>query len=53
MDILVVPGLRLENNVAIAANLVFNNDISDNSIAMKTPCERVKDKGPCVGRSFR
>jgi acetyltransferase-like isoleucine patch superfamily enzyme len=40
----VLPEVSIGNNVIIGANSLVNKDIPDNSIAVGTPCEVVKQK---------
>lgn len=49
MNAVLLPGIRVGNNVAIGASAVVNRDLPDDVIAVGNPCRIVKKKHPYQG----
>ncbi|MDH3627002.1 MAG: acyltransferase [Acidobacteriota bacterium] len=52
MNTVVLPGVRIGDNVVVASNSCVNRDIPPNSIAGGAPCQVIKEKGPYQGKSY-
>ncbi len=52
MNAIVLPGVKIGNNVVIAANSVVTKDIPSNSIAGGVPCKVIKQKAPYTGIDY-
>jgi acetyltransferase-like isoleucine patch superfamily enzyme len=52
MNTVIMPGVKIGNNVIIGANSTVNKDIPDNSIAVGSPCQVVKEKKPYQGIDY-
>lgn len=52
MSVIVMPAVRIGNNVVVGANSVVTKDIPDNSIAFGNPCKVVKRKEPYQGVDY-
>ena len=52
MGVVVLPGVRIGDNVVIASNSVVNKDIPPNVIAGGIPCRVIKDKPPYQGVNY-
>jgi len=52
MNSVILPGVKIGNNVIIGAGSIVNKDIPDNSIAAGNPCLRIKSKGPYQGKAY-
>ncbi len=52
MGAVVLPGVKIGDNVVIAANSVVNKDLPANSIAAGVPCKVLRDKGPYQGFDY-
>ena len=50
MNTVVMPGIKIGNNVVGGANSVVTKDIPSDSIAAGTPCKVIKAKKPYQGR---
>lgn len=53
MNVVVMPGVRIGNNVIVGANSVVTQDIPDNSIAVGSPCKVIKTKSPYRGELYQ
>ena len=52
MGVVVLPGIKIGNNVIIASNSVVTKDIPSDVIAGGIPCEVIKQKKPYKGNDF-
>lgn len=52
MNVVVLPGVKIGDNVIIAANSVVTKEIPSNVIAGGTPCKVLKEKGPYLGKDY-
>jgi len=53
MNVVVMPGIQIGNNVIVAANSVVTKNIPPNSIAAGIPCKVIKEKPPYKGNEYR
>lgn len=52
MSCVILPGVKIGNNVAIGAGSVVVSDIPSNSIAVGNPCKVIKEKLPYAGDDY-
>ena len=52
MNVVILPGVNIGNNVVIAANSVVTENIGSNIIAGGAPCKILKDKPPYKGKMY-
>lgn len=52
MNVVVMPGVSIGDNVIIGANSVVTTDIPPNSVAAGIPCKVIKTKEPYAGKSY-
>ena len=50
MNTVVMPGIKIGDNVVVGANSVVTKDLPPNSIAAGVPCKVIKSKEPYVGK---
>jgi acetyltransferase-like isoleucine patch superfamily enzyme len=52
MNVVVMPGIKIGNNVVVGSNSVVTKDIPSNSIAAGNPCRVLKDKPEYQGIKY-
>lgn len=52
MNVVVMPGVKIGNNVVVGANSTVNADIPDNSIAVGNPAKVIREKPPYTGIAY-
>ena len=52
MNSVVLPGVKIADNVVIASNSVVTKDSPSNSTAAGNPCTVVKEKEPYMGKDY-
>lgn len=52
MNVVIMPGVKIGNNVIIGSNSTVTKDIPSNSIAFGNPCKVVKEKEPYKGKKY-
>ena len=50
MNSVILPGVKIGNNVIIGAGSVVTHNIPSDSIAVGNPCEIIKKKPPYIGK---
>lgn len=50
--VVVMPGVKIGDNVVIAANAVVTKSVPSNTVAGGVPCEVIKEKSTYKGRAF-
>ncbi len=52
MNVVIMPGVTIGENVIIGSNSTVSKDIPSNSIAFGSPCKVVKEKPPYKGKKY-
>ncbi|MFP4422464.1 MAG: DapH/DapD/GlmU-related protein [Desulfococcaceae bacterium] len=52
MNSVVLPGVRIGNNVAIGAGSIITRDLPDNVVAAGNPCRVLREKPSYAGRCY-
>ncbi len=52
MGVVVLPGVRIGDNVVVGANSVVSSDLPSNVIAAGSPCRAIKPKPPYKGMDY-
>jgi acetyltransferase-like isoleucine patch superfamily enzyme len=52
MNTVILPGIKIGDNVVIGASSLVNNDIPANSIAVGNPCKVIREKSSYKGKDY-
>lgn len=52
MNVVILPGLKIGDNVIVGANSVVTKDLPSNVIAAGNPCRVIREKGPYKGKDY-